>query len=191
MAMASPVLLVDPDPRWPELFRAEKRRIERALVPYVLSVEHTGSTAVPGLPAKPTVDILLGLYRLSDAPRVVARMQKLGYAYLPEYEDELPERRLFCTPADRSVPPAFNVHAVEVASPLYERHIRFRNWLRAHPEDRDAYARLKRELAAAHADDRGAYTGAKTPFIRAVEEKALEAERDRKNAPAEPDRADA
>ncbi len=154
------------------MFAAERRRLTRGLVPYALAVEHVGSTAVQGLPAKPTIDILLGLYRLSDAPRVIPRMEKLGYAYLAKYEDTLPERRLFRTPADLGQPSAFNVHAVETASGFYERHLLFRDWLRAHPKDRDAYGKLKRELAARFPADRDAYTGAKTPFIRGIEEKA-------------------
>jgi GrpB-like predicted nucleotidyltransferase (UPF0157 family) len=171
--MSLPVILVESDPRWPVVFAAERRRLIRGLVPYVLAVEHVGSTAVQGLPAKPTVDILLGLYRLSDAARVIPRMEKLGYAYLANYKDTLPERRLFRTPADLGQPSAFNVHAVETASGFYERHLLFRDWLRAHPEDRDAYGKLKRELAARFPEDHDAYTEAKTPFVRQIEEKAF------------------
>ncbi|HEX9710264.1 MAG TPA: GrpB family protein [Candidatus Thermoplasmatota archaeon] len=170
--MPTTVVLVEPDPRWPEAFRAERRRLGGALAPYSLAVEHIGSTAVPGLPARPTVDILLGLYRLSDAPRVVRRMGDLGYLYLPKYEDVLPERRFFRAPSDTAARAVFHVHAAEVASAFFERHVVFRDWLRTHSQDRDAYARLKREAAARFPDDRGAYTDAKAPFIRGVEGKA-------------------
>lgn len=149
----------------------------------MLSIEHVGSTAVPSLPAKATIDITLGLYRLSDAPRIIHRVEGLGYVYIPEYEDVLPERRFFRTPRDRSQPSAFNVHAVEVSSPFYERHIAFRDWLRSHPEDLEAYAKLKREAAAKHGGDLPAYTEAKAPFIRAVEAKALKAARARPDPP--------
>lgn len=174
---------MEPDPQWPAIFRAERRRIAQALAPYVLSIEHVGSTAVPGLLAKATIDIALGLFRLADAPRIIPRMEKLGYVYIPEYEDELPERRFFRTPRDRSQPATFNVHAVEVSSAFFERHLAFRDWLRAHPEDRDRYAQLKREAAATHGDELPAYTEAKTAFVRAVEEKSLKASRE---LPAKP-----
>jgi GrpB-like predicted nucleotidyltransferase (UPF0157 family) len=130
---------------------------------------------VEGLLAKPTVDILVGIYRLLDASRAIPRMERLGYVYIASYEDQLPERRFFRYPADRSRFAKFNVHMVEVATPFFERHVAFRDWMRAHPEDRVAYANLKRDAAARFPDDRLAYTEAKTPFIRAVEEKALAA----------------
>lgn len=168
--MAAPVLLSDYDPRWPALFEQERARIVEALAPYVLAVEHFGSTAVPGLAAKPTVDLMVGIFRLSDAPRCIPRMQALGYEYLPELEATLPERRFF-----RRGPKGagtHHAHMVEVGSAFWERHLLFRDHLRAHADVRDAYAQLKRELAGRHGEDREAYTDAKTPFIEAAVKKA-------------------
>jgi len=163
-------VIVDYDPRWPVLFRAEGTRVMEATRPYVFAVEHIGSTAVPGLAAKATVDIMLGMCQLSDGPTCVERLVALGFTYFPEFEKEIPERRCFSRRASEEV--KYNLHAVEVASAFWERHLLFRDWLRTHPEDAAAYLSLKRSLAAKHRQDREAYTDSKTEFIRAIEQKA-------------------
>jgi len=165
-----PVVIVDYDPGWPGLFAPEAARVVEATRPYVFAVEHIGSTAVPGLAAKATIDIMLGLCRLGDAPVCIERLVALGYTYYPEFEKEIPERRCFSRRAADAI--KYNLHVVEVGSPFWERHLLFRDWLRAHAEDAAAYANLKRHLAGEFKDDRTAYTDSKTEFIRAVEEKA-------------------
>jgi len=165
-----PVEIVDYDTRWPGLFKAEEARVVEATRPYVLAVEHVGSTAVPGLAAKATIDIMIGLCRLSDAPVCVERLVALGYTYFPEFERDLPERRYFSRPSVDGAD--YHLHAVEVGSGFWERHLLFRDWLRSHPEQASAYADLKRQLAKTHSNDRAAYTEAKTEFIRGVEQKA-------------------
>lgn len=166
------VVLAAYDDRWPALFAREKGRLEAALAPYVLAIEHVGSTAVVGLAAKPTVDILVGIFRLSDAPRLVARMEKLGYAYVPKFEQEIPERRYFHYPAARGEAGLFHVHMVEVGSPFWERHLLFRDFLRGHAEAARDYEALKRKLAEVHGGDREAYTAAKSDFILKAEGEA-------------------
>lgn len=170
MADAEPIVIVDYDPQWPGFFEAEKERLLEALRPYVLAIEHIGSTAVPGLAAKNTVDILPGLYLLQDAPPCIARLEKLGYTYRPDLEAELPERRYFSKGSGQG--PGFHLHMVEVGGDFWRRDIEFRDWMRQHPDDAKAYAGLKRELAHKFGGDRDGYTRAKTAFIEGIKAKA-------------------
>ncbi len=166
-----PVEVVAYDERWPQLFTAAERELRSALAPWLVDIEHIGSTAVPGLAAKPVIDIQVGVRSLEDSPHIVAAMESLGYEYVPELEDELPERRYFrrWSGGRRT----HQVHLVERSNTdWWERHLSFRDWLRTHDDDRDRYAALKRELAAAYRQDRGAYTGAKADFVGAIEDKA-------------------
>lgn len=167
-----PPVVVDYDPRWPALFESERALLADALA--VLHpaprIEHVGSTAVPGLAAKPVVDIMIGVAHLDDLDRLVEPLRRLGYEYVPELEVSMPNRRYFRRNNARGER-VIQVHAVVVESPFWHRHLRFRDHLRTHPEDAAAYARLKRELADTHATTH-AYTFAKSAFIREVETRA-------------------
>lgn len=168
---AEPVQIVDPDPTWPAAFAAEAARILAALGPHVLAIEHVGSTAVAGLAAKPVIDIQVGVRSLAATPDIVARLGAIGYAYVPEFEDTFPERRYFRR--ERGGRRTHSVHLVERTNTgWWDRHVAFRDWLAAHPDDRDAYAALKRDLATVHRDDRVAYTDAKSAFINRILETA-------------------
>lgn len=167
--MPRPVIIVDYDPKWPDAFAAEKARIEAALAGQEALIEHVGSTAVPGLSAKPIIDILIGVPDLDVADRCVAPLVALGYEYFPEHEATMPERRYL----DRiGEPLSYHLHMVAAGGEFWQRHLAFRDYLRAHPEVADQYDRLKRDLAERYRDDREAYTNAKTDFIRSVEERA-------------------
>jgi D-beta-D-heptose 7-phosphate kinase/D-beta-D-heptose 1-phosphate adenosyltransferase len=161
--VARPVLVADYDPRWPEMFEEEKRRILEAVGEHIEAVEHVGSTSVPGLAAKPIIDIMVGIRDLADAPLCVTPLHRLGYVYVPRYEILMPERRYFRRGGRGTG--THHLHMVERRSEFWESHILFRNYLRAHRDAALAYERLKRELAAAHGSDRAAYTEAKTDFI--------------------------
>jgi GrpB-like predicted nucleotidyltransferase (UPF0157 family) len=163
-----PIEVVDPDPAWAAQGEVACAEVWDALAPFVVAVEHIGSTSVPDLPAKPVIDLLVGVRSLDDSPAMVDAITALGYEYVAEFEDELPNRRYFrrFTDGRRS----HQIHLVERTDVgWWDRHVAFRDWLRAHPEDRDAYAELKRRLAVEHRDDRAAYTGAKSDFIHGVE----------------------
>jgi GrpB-like predicted nucleotidyltransferase (UPF0157 family) len=166
-----PIVIADYDPRWPAIFEEERARILEAVGEWLLDIQHVGSTSVPGLAAKPIVDIMPGLRSLDDAPRVIAGMQSIGYQYIPVYEDDLPERRYFVRPPGRGYwhNRLFHVHAVETVSRFWRRHLAFRDYLRAHPEACDEYAALKRRLATEHGADREGYTEAKSEFITSIE----------------------
>jgi len=163
-----PVEIADPDPAWAAQGEAACAEVHDALAPFVVEVQHIGSTSVPGLPAKPVIDLLVGVRSLDDSPAIVAAVTGLGYEYVPEFEDELPNRRYFRRFAGEVR--THQVHLVErTDAEWWDRHVAFRDWLRTHPEDRDAYAELKRALADRHRHDRAAYTDAKSDFIHAVE----------------------
>ena len=165
--------VVDYNPEWPGLYLAERARILAAIGPWVSGIEHVGSTSIPGLAAKPILDILVGLRKLDDAPRCIPGMEGLGYEYVPEYEKEMPMRRYFRKGPSENW--THHVHMVEEGGDFWVIHLRFRNFLRDHREDAPRYEGVKRELAARFANDRDAYTRSKAESITSILSKAAEA----------------
>jgi GrpB-like predicted nucleotidyltransferase (UPF0157 family) len=161
--MTTPVIIEDYDPRWPEQFELLRSRIAPALRTLALAVEHVGSTAVPGLAAKPIIDIDVQLRSLADLSEAISLLASLGY----EHQGNLgiPGREAFRSPPN-DLPHHLYVHGP--ASREYIRHIMFRNHMRANPEDAQAYEQLKRALASEYRDDREAYSRAKTEFVEAI-----------------------
>lgn len=151
---------------WPRHFRAVREELLAVFAPAAIAVEHVGSTAVPGLAAKPVIDVLLGAGALADVEAKIARLGERGYAYVPKYERELPLRRYFVKPA--AALPRIHLHAVELGSRFWREHLAFRDALRADPALRTGYEALKLRLARKFADDKSAYTEAKGPFIRSA-----------------------
>lgn len=160
------MIIVPYDPRWPRQFEEEKARLLAEIGAYVLSIEHIGSTAVPGLAAKPVIDILIGVRSLQDAPLFIPPLESRGYEYMPAYEDEMPFRRYLHRKVNGEH--THHLHMVEPDSRFYSVQLVFRDHLRGHLETRDAYAALKRHLAAKYRSDRTAYTDAKSSFILSV-----------------------
>jgi len=161
--MTSRILISDYDPLWPQQFETLRHRIADALGGLATTIEHIGSTAVPGLAAKPVIDIDVLLRSATDLPLVIARLSLLGYEHRGDLG--IPGRDAFRTPPD-GLP-----HHLYVCPPDSEeckRHIAFRDYLRAHPEDARAYATLKRRLAAKFSDDRESYTRAKSEFVAEI-----------------------
>ncbi len=169
------IVIADYDPRWPAMYAEESARIQNVIGEWLLGIEHVGSTSVPGLAAKPVVDMMPGLRSLDDAPHVIKPLQKLGYQYFPEHETVMPERRYFALPAgdEHRGRRRFHLHIVETTSAFWRRHLAFRNHLRAHADVASEYAALKRSLAAEYGSDRVGYTEAKTKFITRIESLAL------------------
>ncbi|WP_376795922.1 GrpB family protein [Thermogemmatispora sp.] len=168
--MSRRVILVDYDPGWPLEYAAERQRLAEALSPWLVAIEHIGSTSVPGLAAKPIIDIMVAVGALSQAAHCIEPLHTLGYAYQPEVERFIPERRYFRKL--RGEQETHHLHLVEYDSPFWRRHLLFRDYLRSHPATAQEYARLKRELAVRFPEDVAAYTEAKTAFIRRVEAEA-------------------
>jgi GrpB-like predicted nucleotidyltransferase (UPF0157 family) len=156
------VLLVDYDPAWPALFRREAARIGAALGDRALRIEHIGSTAVPGLPAKPIVDVLLVVADSASEQAYLPALVDAGYI-LRIREPAWYEHRLFKGP-DTDV----NLHVFSAGCPEIERHLLFRDRLRGNAGDRDLYARTKRELARRDWQYTQQYADAKTAVIAEI-----------------------
>ncbi len=151
------------DPEWPQMFQCEAGPIKTALGDNCLAIHHFGSTSVPGLSAKPKIDILSVVQELGSID--FTALEKLGFQSRGEV---IPTGRYFSKEA-----PRVHLHVFEDGNPLIERNLRFRNWLSTHDEDREAYAALKMKLAAQH-DDGMSYCHAKTDFIEQIIAKAGE-----------------
>jgi GrpB-like predicted nucleotidyltransferase (UPF0157 family) len=148
------------DARWPRLYEAEIARVTQALAP-VVAAEHVGSTAVPGLAAKPTIDIAVGVMSLDLPEGARTRMGRLGYDHAGDHGHP---QHVFRKGA--SVPWRFLVHVVQHGGPMWLDFLRFRDYLRANPHEAERYARLKASLLAERG---GWYTGRdKERFIRPV-----------------------
>ena len=167
--MKRSIIIMDYDSQWPILYEEEKNRILNVIGNKIMAIEHIGSTAVPGLGAKPIIDIMVAVRCLADAEDCIAPLQSIGYEYVPEHEASIPERRYF-----RKGPQEAHrhLHMVERTSDFWEKHILFRNFLRAHPDIAQQYYLLKKELAAKFSSDRNAYTDTKASFIESMIAKA-------------------
>jgi len=165
----APIELVPYDAAWPARFEEECAQLRRVLAPWLGGpIEHIGSTAIPGLAAKPVIDIMAGVDTLEGSRPAIAAATGLGYCYFP-YQAEL--KHWFCKPS-----PAFrthHLHLVPIGSPQWIRPIAFRDYLRTNPDIAAEYEDLKRRLASEFRLDREAYTSAKGPFIDAVTDRAL------------------
>jgi GrpB-like predicted nucleotidyltransferase (UPF0157 family) len=163
--------IVEPDPRWPEMFRVEAARLRRALDPaLVIDIEHFGSTAIAGLAAKPIIDILITVRSIAAAQSAIAPLLALGYVF---WEDNPRKDRMFFV---KGMPPhgARRTHHVHIMEPGDElqRQLLFRDYLRAHSDEAQRYEALKRDLAQRHRHDREAYTNAKDDYAAAITAKA-------------------
>ncbi len=156
------------DPAWPARYEAEANRIRAGLGEQAVRVEHVGSTSVPGLAAKPTIDIQLSVP--SMAPRSAYTDPLVGLGYRWAIDPWTDEHEFFSRDEDGQR--AFHVHVCRQGSDWERRHLGFRDWLRTHPEDAAGYERLKRDLAERHPRDTYTYTDAKTDFIREIEARA-------------------
>ena len=174
------VKIADYDPAWPAKFAEEAARLRVALGDdLVVTVEHFGSTAVPGLTAKPIIDLLVAVRSLPDMrQRGIPALEALGYAYWSE--DPAPDRMFFVKGLPPNGPRTHHVHIVEpgVSQDLrlgefsFADRLLFRDVLRADSEEAQRYEALKRKLAAQFPNDREAYTNGKTDYIYGVMQKA-------------------
>lgn len=151
---------------WPSQYAQVAAELRSVITGPGVVVEHIGSTAVPGLCAKPVLDVLLGVAALDEAKAGVGALSSLGFVYRPEYELQIPDRRYFVRAEGTT--PRVHLHSVVLGGPLWLQHLRFRDALREDEGIRRAYAELKRRLAEQHASDKAAYTEAKAPFIKRV-----------------------
>jgi GrpB-like predicted nucleotidyltransferase (UPF0157 family) len=161
------------DPNAPDRFLEESRLLGGLLPPPVV-IEHVGSTSVPDLPGKPTVDLLIGVPDLDLPPGVFEAMARAGYEYRPE--KSAPDRHTFAK--GRSYPRDFIAHIVVHHGPKWREMLLFRDHLRAHPDDARRYAEVKRRAAK----DRDTYLATKEPLILELLARARIASSDRRRA---------
>ena len=160
--MSEIVRVVEYDARWPSLYEEERARILDALGDAVLDIQHIGSTAVPGLGAKPVIDIMVGVADLAAGEKCIHPLEDLGYEH--RGEAGIPGRLYFRKGASRT----HHLHMVKRGGAFWETHTRFRDYLRSHPDEASRYYKLKKQLAARFGADREAYTEGKAPFIESV-----------------------
>ena len=156
------IYLAEYDPAWPALFAREATRVRAALGKRVVLLEHVGSTSVPALAAKPRIDMLLVIPNSADEPAYVPPLEAAGYV-LTVREPDWYEHRVFKGP-DTDV----NLHVFSPGCVEIERMLRFRDWLRSHPDDRQLYERTKRDLAARTWKFVQNYADAKTEVVEAI-----------------------
>jgi GrpB-like predicted nucleotidyltransferase (UPF0157 family) len=163
------VVLVEYDATWPQRFELERQRIEGALGARARSVQHIGSTSVVGLVAKPIIDICVAVDDSSDETSYVPDLEAVGYE-LRVREPDWHEHRMFRTAA-RDV----HVHVFTIGSSEIDRHLAFRNWLRANDADRELYASTKRSLAQRDWPTMQHYADAKTDVVMTILTRAMRA----------------
>ncbi len=151
---------------WSRLFRSERDRLRRVLGRRIREVEHVGSTSVPGLCAKPVLDLAIAIKDVSKIMRLVKPLEKIGYEYKGEYG--LPGRHFFV----RGEPVTHHLHFVESGSDHWRVWLLFRDYLRRHPSEAARYEKFKRAKARKYASDRAAYTGSKSAFVEKMLRKA-------------------
>ena len=160
--LGTTVHLAPYDPAWPALFEREATRIRATLGDRVRLLEHAGSTSVPGLSAKPIIDIVLAVPDSADEPAYVPDMEAAGYVITIREPDWF-EHRLFKGP-DTNI----NLHTFSEGSPEIEKMLGFRDWLRTHDDERDLYERTKQELAAREWRYIQHYADAKTQVVEGI-----------------------
>lgn len=156
------VVLVDYDPAWPGMYEAEAAIVRAALGEKVLLLEHIGSTAVPGLAAKPCIDMLLAVADSANEDSYLPHLDAAGFV-LRMRHPEWNEHRVF-----KGERINVNLHVWSMGSPEIARHIAFRDWLRSHPDDRDAYADAKRQIAAGHIATMSEYASQKDAIVAEI-----------------------
>ena len=162
-----PIIIADYNPDWPKIFLIEKQHISNILGNEVISsIEHIGSTSVPGLSAKPTIDILLEIKKNTDLNLLINKLQSISYQYIPKLENPPPHMMFAKGYSTQGIKEqTFHIHA-RYSGDLDE--IIFRDFLRENPKVAQDYADLKRKLSIEFKHDRDKYTESKTAFIRQV-----------------------
>jgi GrpB-like predicted nucleotidyltransferase (UPF0157 family) len=163
---SAPLVITDYNPEWPRMYEKEKTLILQSIGHIIADIEHIGSTSVPGLGAKPIVDIMIGLHRLDDAAECIPRLEAIGHTYHPEFEDQVPERRFFRKGPDEAR--THHIHMVERSSSFWADRIVFRDYMRTHEEDAMLYLLMKKELAVRFGSNRRGYSDAKASFVAAI-----------------------
>lgn len=157
------------DETWVQKFEEEKNLIDKTIGTFITGgIHHVGSTAVPGLSAKPIIDIMVGVKNLEESKPYIELLSKIHYQYYPYKPDQM---LWFCKPSPEKR--THHLYLIETTNPEFKARLAFRDYLRNHPEERKEYQVLKINLAEKFTDDREAYTQAKTNFVEDILKKAL------------------
>lgn len=166
-AVMKPEIVLEPhNPSWAAAFEAERLAMERIDEGWFKAIHHVGSTSIPGIVAKPIIDILVALHRDEDGPACGGAMKNLGYDY--RGDGGIAGRHYY----RKGNPHTHHVHMWVESNPEYQRHLRFCDYLRRHPDEARAYEALKKELAARFRSDTMSYSLAKNEFCQRVERQA-------------------
>ncbi|WP_420644800.1 GrpB family protein [Candidatus Leptofilum sp.] len=166
--MGRKVIVTPHDPVWTEQYKTEAARLTSVFQPILVAIHHFGSTAIPGINAKPVIDILIVVKDITAVIHLIDPMAQQGY--LSKGEKGISGRHYFRKGSDAHH--THHVHVYEENHPEIARHLNFRDYLRHHPEDAIVYSQLKEHLAQTHYSDPAAYTDSKSTFIRNIDLKA-------------------
>lgn len=160
--------IVPYDPQWIAKFEKEKLLLEKTLGAWVSDgIHHVGSTSIPGVDAKPIVDILIGIHNLEDAQECIPLLEQIGYCHYPYRSDVM---IWFCKPSPEER--EFHLQLMQPSEPLWQERFLFRDYLKSHPHAAKEYMDLKKSLAEDFRQDREGYTDAKTHFVQTILKKA-------------------
>lgn len=157
------VRLLAYNPEWVKIFKKEEKTLRKAINNIVVNIQHVGSTAIPGIPAKPIIDILAGVSSIKDVKKCIKPFEKAGYKYKGE---ERPDEYLFIKD------PIFCLHMTKFNNKTWNSYISFRNQLRTNEKLANEYKNLKLKLEKKFANDRASYTSGKAKFIEAAVKKS-------------------
>lgn len=163
------VEVVPHNPTWKAAFEEASQQIAKTLGDNAVVIHHIGSTSIPGIYAKPIIDLLAEVTTIAQIDAKSDAMRQIGYEAMGEYG--IPGRRYFCKHDSDGIR-THHVHMFGLGSPQIERHLAFRDYLIAHPEDAQTYSTLKRQLAETYPTDIEAYMDGKDGFIKAIDAKA-------------------
>jgi len=168
--MAMRIEVVPHDPAWRQTFEIESKEIRRVLEDNLVAIHHIGSTAIPGIHAKPVIDLLVEVEDLVRLDEQSGKMVDLGYEAMGEFG--IPGRRYFRRDSSPGIR-THNIHFFGTGSPGLERHLAFRDYLIAHSLEADVYSALKSRLAAEFPNDIEGYMAGKDAYIKRIEAKAI------------------
>lgn len=177
--MTRRIEVVPHDPRWAQQFQAEAVQLVEVLGTEVAAIHHIGSTAIPGIRAKPIIDVLVEVRDIEAVDAFNETLQERGY--IPKGEHGIPGRRFFIKGTEEIR--SHHIHIFERGDPEVNRHLDFRDYLRAHPEEARAYSDLKKELALRHPEDIESYVAGKDDLIKALDRRAQAWRQKTKQAP--------
>lgn len=168
------IIIVPYDSIWPEKFEKEKKLIQKTIGSWITGgIHHVGSTSIPGLSAKPIIDIMVGVDNLVKARDCLDLLSQIDYQYYP-YKSEF--MYWFCKPSPQLR--THHLHIIATSHPQYKARLAFRDYLRGHLKEKEEYEKLKINLSEKYRNDRELYTDAKTNFVKAIVTKALDSKQD-------------